>query len=307
MNGKNYPLISIIFPNWNGKKDTIECINSLRNLEYPKDRLEIIIIDNASNDGSQQIIKQKFDQLKQEGWFALILIENERNVGPTIARNRGIRAVYKNYDYIWMMDNDIVVNKDALKVMLKISETTPKIGIIGSVNYYFSNPKKICPCGGHLKLKFGRYKFIEINERDINKTDVLSVDYVFSCSLLIKKQTIQNIGLLNPYYFWGFNDIDWCIRAKKAGYEVIIAKNSKIWHKISSSTKKVSGFNTYFNTRNLIIFIKKNFSKSNYIKFLAYILIINMPWKTILFFIKGMFTQISYLYKGLVDGLVFKK
>ncbi len=110
MNNEHFPFVSVVFPNRNGKDDTLECLNSLRKLEYPKNRLEIIISDNGSTDGSQKAIKELFSTMKNERWYNLKLIENKQNLGPCVARNKGIEKANKRYKYIWLMDNDIVRN-----------------------------------------------------------------------------------------------------------------------------------------------------------------------------------------------------
>ena len=164
---ENYPFVSIIFPNWNGKNDVFDCLNSLRKLDYPKDKLEIIICDNGSTDGSQEAIKQRFSTMANEGWFALKLIEIKRNIGPSLARNKGTAASEENFSYIWMIDNDIVVDIKAINEMLKISEISGKIGILGSVNYDFNNPNKMTLSGG--MIDWSTLTMKNINEKMVTK------------------------------------------------------------------------------------------------------------------------------------------
>ncbi len=305
MNNEHFPFVSVVFPNRNGKEDTLECLNSLRKLEYPKNRLEIIISDNGSTDGSQNLIQELFSQMRREGWLSLKLIENKKNLGPSLARNKGIEAVNKRYNYIWMIDNDIVVDKDALNILFRFIQKDNEIGIIGSVNYFFDNPNRISFCGGILNAKTGRIKYF--NQKKLRESNLLNTDYVTGSSLLIRKEVIEEIGVFDPDYFCYYNDTDICFRAKKAGFKICIASQSNVWHKVSSSTKKITGFEIYYKTRNRIIFMKKNIKSRDYFLFLAFQLLFEILWSTFLLIYTKQISEFIYLYKGYKDGFFFNK
>jgi GT2 family glycosyltransferase len=305
MSDDKHPFVSIIFPNWNGKDDVLECLNSLRRLEYPKKKLEIVIIDNGSNDGSQKAIRQKFSEMNKKKWFSLKLIENKKNMGPTVARNQGIKSAYEDHNYIWMMDNDIVVDKNALKEMLKVVEYDSNIGIVGSTNYYYDDPHKICSSGGMINWKKGITK--NVIGKNLKGSNILKVESVFGCSLLIKKELIQRLGLFDQDYFCYFNDTDLCVRAKKAGYEIIVATFSKVWHKISHSTINFSGFKKYFMTKSRIILIRKNANLLNFLYFFTYLFLLYLPWESIKTIFRKKISDLIYMYRGVYDGFFLKK
>jgi len=302
MRKEDFPFVSIIFPNWNGKNDVIECVNSLREQKYPKDKCEIIIIDNGSVDGSQKAIKKNYAKMKKEGWYNLKLIENQKNLGSSLARNKGIKASDEKSKYIWMLDNDIVADSIALREMVKITEKYEEIGIVGSVNYYYEEPKEIYYMGNMLNWKTWTFK--HIYKTQLNRSHVYIVDCVATSSLIIKKGIIKEIGILDPDYFCYFNDLDWCIRAQKSGYKIAIALNSKIWHKVSKSTKKIPGFKLYYSIRNIIILIRKNASLQKYIFFLLYLFIYTIPRKVLSLIFQKSTSDIRCLFKGLKDGLL---
>ena len=92
-----YPLVSIVFPNWNGRDDTLECLESIRCLDYPLDRVEVIVVDNASQDGSQQAITDKLDRLENDGLGRGVLVELAENIGPAGASNVGLSKVTRKW------------------------------------------------------------------------------------------------------------------------------------------------------------------------------------------------------------------
>ncbi len=298
---KNYPLVSIIFPNWNGKRDTLDCLNSLRNLQYEKNNLEIIISDNGSSDGSQSAIKTHFAIMKNEGWAALKLIENMTNLGPAIARNIGIKAANNKFSYIWLIDNDIIVDPKALIELLKIAENYEEIKIIGSINYLFDNPEEISFCGSVIDWRI--LKFKHIDKKILQKYISLIVDEVAGSSLLVKRKTLQKIGIFDPDYFCYYNDTDLCIRVRKAGYKISITLNSKIWHKVSNSTRYVSGFSNYFYTRNIILLIKKHVKLLKYIYFLFGFFLYFLPKRVLKTIVNRNIHDLKQIFYGLRDGL----
>ena len=297
MKKEDFPLVSIIIPNWNGKDDVIECLYSVRKQEYPREKIEIIIVDNGSSDGSQKEIKLTFAKMQKEKWLNLEIIENKENLGSSIARNAGIKAAFKKSKYIWMLDNDIVADSNALKELVDLGQKYKKVGILGSVNYYSNNPKEIYYLGSMLNWK--TWLFRNIDERELTNSNVYFVDCVATSSLLIKREIINEIGMLDPEYFCYFNDIDWCLRAKKSGFKICFLRNSKIWHKVSRTTNKIPGFKIYYTIR----VVKKNAPRKKYIIFLLYLFIYYLPRNLVLLILQKNISVLSSLLKGLRDGL----
>jgi hypothetical protein len=266
-----YPFVSIIFPNFNGRNDTLECIDSLGNLDYPKDKLEIIITDNGSNDGSQIAIKEKFKKISNLGWYKLLLLENKENKGAVEAYNRAIKNAYDRYDYVWKLDNDVVLDSKSLFYLINLSESDKKIGVTGSKDYYNDERHTIWSAGGKVSYFRGSVRNIGVDEEDKKQyDDIKDVDYVGGCSLLIKKGVINRIGLLDKNYFVYFDETDWCIETAKAGYRVIYQPKSIVYHKVSRTTKPNSPFYIYYFTRNNLYFMKKQAKWYHWLVFIPY-------------------------------------
>lgn len=255
--------VAIIVLNWNGGKDTLECLESLKKLDYPD--YEIVVVDNGSTDGSPQLIKKRFPEI--------ILIENEKNLGFAEGNNVGIRfALEKGAKYIFLLNNDTIVDEDILGHLIRVAESDSAIGILGPKIYYHSEPNKIWFVGGVINWRTGRAAHFGMNEVDKGQFDELKeVDYVTGCALMVRREVIEDIGLMDSRFFLYYEETDWCTRAKKVGYKIMFEPQAKVWHKISISTGGVeSAVGYYYYARNKLLLARKNLSLVNWLKFLFF-------------------------------------
>lgn len=291
----DYPRVSIIVLNWNGWRDTIECLESVYQITYPN--YDVIVVDNGSSDESIEKIKEYCEgKIKVESKFfeyssenkpikiieytreeaeagggkeeeisklpsnrKLILIKNEKNYGFAEGNNIGIRYALKalNPDYVLLLNNDTVVDREFLGELVRVAEQNKVVGVVGPIIYFYDRPTMIQSMGGKINMWTGRRKHIA--RIGNNKDDIMEVDFVPGTCLLIKKEVIKRVGMLDKEYFAYVEDIDWCFRIKQQGYIIITVLKSAIWHKGSKSTG--GGFNPtvqYYMARNNFLFMKKN-------------------------------------------------
>jgi len=265
----NHPKVTIIVLNWNGKDDTLECLKSLKDLSYPN--YEVLVVDNGSSDDSVSAIHQAFPEIT--------LIETGENLGFAEGNSVGIRNA-SDADYILLLNNDTIVDSDFLGQLVQVAESNDKIGIVGPKIYYYE-PKDMIWCAGIL-IENGRAFGIPIpncspmpigcGEIDSGQYDeIKEVEAIVGCALMVKREVIEKIGLLNSDLFLIQEDVDWCLRAKRAGYSSVYAPGSKIWHKVSRSLNK-SGLSSHTNPltiyywhRNWLLVVKHNFGKANFV------------------------------------------
>lgn len=249
-----FPKVSIIILNWNGKEDTIECLESLKHIRYPN--YEILLVDNGSTDGSVECFKEKYPKIE--------IIENKKNLGFAEGNNVGIRKVMeRSTNYILLLNNDTVVDPEFLGELVKVADSDPKIGIVGAKIYYYEyNGKKdiLNFAGGQINFFKGETYHIGLNNTDKGQYDYLrTVQYIEGSCMLIKKDVIRDIGVLDPDYFAYWEETDYCVRTLNKGYSIYYVPNAKIWHKIGASTKKDNNMlYLYLMTRNRILFMRKN-------------------------------------------------
>jgi len=256
---KNYPFVSIIFPCWNHKEDTIECLESLEKLDYPKNKLEIIIADNGSTDGSQGVIKKKFEQMKSQGWSRLLLIENDENLGHSAGTNRAYEKISPNAKYILKLDNDVVVSSNSLIKSVETIEKDKQIGVVGGKIFYYNKPNILAMGCGYINFFNFLNKKNKNNNKNLNNKNLINCDFVCGCYSLIKKICI-NSHFLDENFFVYYDDIDFCLKIKNKGWKIIYSPDIKIYHKISTTTnrKTRSKFALYYGMRNKLLLEKKN-------------------------------------------------
>ncbi|MFQ6119425.1 MAG: glycosyltransferase family 2 protein [Methanosarcinales archaeon] len=338
-----YPKVSIVILNWNGWKDTVECLESLFQITYPN--YNVIIADNGSEDDSIVKIQEWAEgQIQVESKFVtynkkekpikyieytreeaetgggkeeviedipsnqhFILIKNEKNYGFAEGNNITIRYALKvlKPDYILLLNNDVVVDKEFLNELVKVAESSEKIGIVGAVNYFYDYPKKIRYSGGI--MNWTKVNLTDITRNKIDKEQfrkIRDVDEVAGSSLLIKVEVIYKIGLLYSDYFLFFEETEWCVQAKKNNYAIYANLNSKIWHKGSASTSTIPGVAQYYLTRNRFLFMKRNATNAQIISFLIYFLVIEVIYAMIHFLLFNRnVDSIKQFYKGIYHGL----
>jgi len=250
---KKYPFVSIIFPCWNHKNDTLECLDSLEKIDYPKERMEIIVADNGSMDGSQDSIKDKFKQMAPRGWSKLILIENKVNLGHSAGTNRAYEKTSPKAKYILKLDNDVTLASDSLIKSVKEMEKNSDIGLLGAkiLNYY--NPDAITQTTGAVfwDFFFGKSKLI-------NSLEPIYCDHVTGCYALVRKKAIGHNFFDEKFFVYG-DDVDFSLRIKRKGFKVLYLPKVKVWHKVSVSTgaSGSSAFAIYYCTKNKLRLEKK--------------------------------------------------
>jgi hypothetical protein len=202
------PLVSVVILNWNGGDYLRSCVKSVLETDYPRNRIEVIVVDNGSTDNSAKFIKKIYPQVN--------LIENERNLGFCVGNNIGIKKA--SGDLIILLNNDTIVDSAWIKEILKKAKN-PKVGIVGG-RLYFPQTKVIELMGYRSKF-LGYREAIGSGEEDNGQYDeVNNVDSVIGALLAIKREVIAKIGLLDSRFFAYCEDIDLCHRARKAGYIV---------------------------------------------------------------------------------------
>ena len=246
------PKIFIIVLNWNRAQDTVACISSLTKLNYS--RYNVVVVDNASQDGSAPIIKRSFP--------SLVVIENASNLGYAEGNKVGIcYALAHGAEYVLVLNNDTVVDSDMLTELVRIAESDRMIGIVGPKIYDFQQPTKIWFAGANIDWSMGESHHIGLGEIDRGQFDgIVEVDRLTGCAMLIKRDVFTTVGMYDPDYFLYFEDVDFCVRAHKAGYKNICVQTAKVWHKESSTTgaNKKSDLHTYYHTRNRLLFLKRH-------------------------------------------------
>lgn len=223
---KSYPKAAVILLNWNGWHDTLDCMASLERLDYPN--REVLVVDNGSTDGSVERIRAAYP--------GVALVETGANLGYAGGNNAGIRlAVQRGADYVWVLNNDTLPDPCALQAMVALAEADPRVGVVGSVLYYADEPGRVQAYGGgRVDMTLGIARYLK------GKEELGRLDYVTGASLLIRREALQRVGLLDDRFFMCWEDADYGFRARQAGYRLAVAAGSRVLHKESASLGKAS-------------------------------------------------------------------
>lgn len=285
------PKIAIVILNWNGYEDTSECIISLHKITY--DNYQIIVVDNGSEAEEFNKLKYNFPQIK--------VLRSDVNLGFTGGNNLGIKySLEEKTDFILLLNNDTVVEPNFIQPLLEVFELEKNAGIAAPQINYFYEPKKIWTEGGKISRVRGSGFAYSDRIENIVKPDYKSVTFVSGCCMLIKKEVFEKVGVFDDNFFLYVEDADLCYRTTHAGYKIIINHHSKIFHKVSNSTKEtLSLLPLYYVTRNRLYFSKKNFPKF-FILTLLYI-IFSMLIKSIYWILNNNSKNILMIMKGFKD------
>ncbi|MBI5020628.1 MAG: glycosyltransferase family 2 protein [Ignavibacteriales bacterium] len=222
------PLVYIIVLTWNGKADTLECLQSLQKLSYSN--YKIIVVDNASTDSTAEEVRHLYPSVE--------VIRNSSNLRFAGGNNIGIKTALNNKaDYILLLNNDTIVAENFLSHLVEAAESDERIGMTGPKIYYHSDPKRIWYAGGVIDWWTGSTSHLGVREIDIGQFEkIKTTDYVTGCSMLVKKSVIEQIGVLDESYYIYGEDADWSLRAVRAGFKLLFVPQALVWHKVSVST-----------------------------------------------------------------------
>lgn len=255
--------LSIIIVNYNTKNLLKQTINSIKNIEIHY-AYEIIVVDNSSSDGSPDMVRKCFPEVN--------LIQNDKNYGFAKANNKGIASAKGRY--ILLLNSDTFVTEGCIEKCIGYMDAHSDIGVLGckvvlpdgSLDHAckrgFPTPWASLSYG--LKLdklfpkskKFGQYDLIYLDENEINE-----VDSVMGAFMIVRREAIDQAGLLDEDFFMYGEDIDWCYRIKNAGWKIVYYPKAEIKHYKGSSSRK-KRFKTLFEFhRAMYLFYNKHYFK----------------------------------------------
>ena len=245
------PRICIILLNWNGKKDTLECLQSLTKVDYSP--FSTIVVDKGSTDDSIVAIRSAFPQIP--------VLETGENLGFAGGNNIGIQwALSKPFEWILLLNNDTIVDPAFLKAYMETAKKIPQAKILGAKILRYSDPERIDHLGGRWNLREAKFESLASGLLDtpIIEYRAEKVDYVCGASLLMHKSVPNTIGLLETRFFLFWEETDFCFRANRVGLEVWTAPEAKVWHKVSASFIGGKPHSYYFWWRSRLLWLERN-------------------------------------------------
>lgn len=216
------PRVVIVLLNWNGREDTLECLDSLRFLRYPNAR--VLLVDNASSDDSVACVRARHPEVE--------VIVNAANLGFAAGNNVGIRrALAQGADYVWLLNNDTVVSSEALGALVEEAQQGARVGVVGSVLYEYDRPLAVQAWGGGTLRPW-------LGITTQHTAPQARVDHIVGASMLLRAEMLREVGLLDEDFFFFMEDTELSLRARRAGWHLRVAPRSFVFHKGGSSLRR---------------------------------------------------------------------
>ena len=239
------PYVVSVVLTWNDTEMTSRCLESLRLSTYSN--MNIVVVDNGSTVPGCAILKERFPEIES--------IQLDKNYGFTGGCNRGIeRALEMGAEYVFLLNNDTIVEHNAVQELVVAMENRPNVGIASAILLFLDPPKRV------------RFYIAEL---DINRAfhhqpgkgtlyddtfhRVFDTEFVPACAVLLRKEALEKVGLFDESFFTNWEDYDICCRYKKSGWDLITVGSAEVIHAHGQTTGIISPFITYLSTRNRLI------------------------------------------------------
>lgn len=241
--------LCVIILTYNHWVDTETCLESLaRAGSVPA---HIIIVDNASTDDTVARARRTFPEVE--------VIANPANLGYAQGNNRGLQhALDEKFEYVMVLNNDVTIDPACLQTLLCAADENPNAALIGPMVYHARERDVIQSAGGILPPSWRAY------HRGANETDhhqfrnVERVDWLTGCAVLARTSMLAKFGLLDPDFFMYGEDVDWAVRARRAGFDVLFVPTAHVWHSGVQRDYAPAPYVTYYSARNELYLIRKH-------------------------------------------------
>ncbi len=286
------PSVYTIVLNYNNYPDTVETLESVFSLDY--DANSVLLVENSSDKKIIRNIRSHFPNLQ--------VIENQKNLGYSGGNNIGIQhAISNGADYIFLLNNDVTLEKDLLKKCISSMEISRDCAACQPV-IAFSEDRDIIWSAG--TQEFFGYPRLFLKGKKFIKNGIKTSPFgLVGCAVIFRKTALQQIGFFDESLFLMHEETDWCIRARKMNFSLLIITNTRAYHKISVTIGLFSKIYLYYVSRNWLLVAKKNFSSLRYWYILLTEIFIRFPYYLYHLSQKGQLILIKYYLWGLYHGI----
>ena len=245
------PTTALVVLNWRNAAGTVACLDSLKHLTASD--VTVIVVDNGSDDDSVSIIRQQHPDLT--------LLETGANLGYAGGNNVGIRyALEHGADYVGVLNNDALVDRDFLQPLLVAQQLTPDGAITTPMICETEASEIIWALGARIDWHTATSQRLHAGEQRAAWKDRAphEVDFAVGTALLAPRQVWERAGLIDESFFLYYEETDWCVRARRLGISSVAVPASCVWHEAGASGGRTSPQITYYMTRNALWFLKRN-------------------------------------------------
>lgn len=264
------PSVAIVVLNWNNARDTVSCLDSLARLDYPNPW--IIVVDNGSTDDSVARIRARFP--------AVTIIETGANLGYAGGNNVGIRhALAAGAEAVCILNNDVIVEPGFLDPLLAALQSGPDVGIVTPlVAEGTGDGGRVWALGSTVNRRTA-----EVTRQYAGEPvdawrwcEPFAVEIASGAAMLVRREVFKRVGLMDEDFFLYFEEVDWCLKVRQAGYRILAVPASVVWHKVSATLGTTSPVIDYYMLRNHLRLIGRHWRGPQRIALLARIVLRNL-------------------------------
>lgn len=240
------PKVAVILVNWNGKADTLECLASLRGIEYSN--LEIVVVDNGSHDDSASAIRAAFPNVN--------VIETGDNLGFTGGNNKGIEQVLEDgADYVFLLNNDTTIDAQAIGELVKAAQQNPDCGLLTPLVFYYDTPDEVWFGGARLDLARGIA--VHDNSQVPRPDELRQLAWASGCTMFFPAEVLRRARGFDERFFLNWEDVDLSLRVRAMGFKIVLVPSAKVWHKVGRSMTQTapSMGSFYYSLRNNLLLV----------------------------------------------------
>jgi GT2 family glycosyltransferase len=292
---RTQPLISIITVNYNGLDLTVELLNSIRQLSYKN--LEIFVVDNASRETPQYFLAEHYPEVT--------FIRSDINLG--FAGGNNLAARQAKGDFVFYINNDAEITEGCLEKLVSLFEKRPKLGIASPLICYFNESKgesnDLIQYAGMTQMNALTARNATIGEktRDFGQfADAAPTAYAHGAAMMISRKAVEKVGLMFDGFFLYYEELDWCERIRKAGFEIYVEPRARIYHKESATVGASSTLKTYYINRNRVYFMRRNYGGLGFLAFVLFLIFIAVPKNILTFLLRGSFDHAKVFLKAII-------
>ncbi|MBN2417645.1 glycosyltransferase family 2 protein [bacterium] len=296
---KPRPYVVVVILTWNNRDIVLESIHSVRALDYAP--FDIVVVDNGSSDGTAEAVARQYPDVT--------IVRNGKNYGAIKGKNYGLaRALAMGAEYLFVLDDDLTADPDALRHMVTLCESDPEIGMTGAKIYDFEQRDLILSCGSKIDFTQNIVRQYGRGEREQGRYTVsMDVDFLGMGHTLIKREVLEDIGLLDESFIgYGYEDVDYGVMVRKSGRRVVFCPDAVVWHRPHSGVGTYTFKKKYLEARNAIVFMRKHARWYQWLKY-VFFLSAGMIYAMVVEGAKGNIRGVWGKILGVLHGLAGKE
>jgi GT2 family glycosyltransferase len=283
------PLVSIVTINYNNTKVTLELLLSISECTYKN--VQVIVVDNGSIENPIDKINDKFPQVE--------VIRSEKNLGFSAGNNLGLKKA--KGVLIFFVNNDTLFAENLIEELIKPFFEIKNLGIVSPKVIYYESPNLLQYAGStDINPLTGRNKVIGQGQADNDSLFPSGVTFfAHGAAMIIRKNLLKKIGGFPDVYFLYYEELDYSIRLRRAGYKIYYNNNAVIYHRVSHSVGEESPLKVYYMTRNRILFMRRNFPGIKYYIFVLFFTFFTVPKNTLKYAFRLQFQSLVSFYRAI--------